>query len=364
MNKLNLTSKILKNHEDFIEGKINYLPFNPLGKFTEWFPGIMRGDVTGITGTPASSKTSLSKFLIEHSGIPWAVNNNKNFKVIRFNLEESQDQYGYSLLSYRAWRDHGLQYNIKDFISVGRTINRDDLPLLQKAEQRVDKMFEYIECVDTIYNSWGIWKYVRDFASKRGKFYLHGQYLPYDRISEGWDKYVPDDPDEFIVIVVDNLSYIVKSKDEENDHKAIWNTVEYLRKYAANKLNYSVVFLQHQDATSENQESRRDHTILPTEQGLAKNKEVRFAYLNLIGIANPNKVNVAGAQPTLRIWDGYDLTKMGNYLRTINILKSRFGESNVHSSTLFTGRTGWFDKLPVLNTPEYVTMLENLKTYK
>lgn len=365
MIQLNLTEQIQKNHEDFIAGKVNYLPFNSLGRFTEWMPGFMRGDVSGITGTPASSKTSLSKEILEHSAIPMAIMNNKNVKILRFGLEESKKQYEYSLLSYRGWKDSGLQYNIKDFLSIGRTIKIEDLPLLKKSEKKVEKMLEYIEYVDHIYNSVGIWFYVRNFAFHRGTFYNGTQKITAIKdLSLGWTHYVANDPEEFIIVVVDNLSYIVKNEGEENDHKAIWNTVEYLRKYAANKLNYCVVFLQHQDATSENQESRKEQTILPTEQGLAKNKEVRFAYLNLIGIANPNKVNAAGSQPTLRVWDGHNVQQFGNYLRTINILKSRFGESNCHTSVFFAGRTGLFKTIPVIGSPEYNTFIQNIKTFK
>jgi len=359
-----LTAQILENNINFESGKINYLPFLNLGKFTEWFPGVMRGDVTCITGSPASSKTSLSKFLFEHSGIPWAHKSNKNFKILRFGLEESRSQYEFSMLSYECWIRHQLQYNIKDFLSIGRTISKADINLIGQAEAIVEKKLNYVEYIDNIYNSIGIWKYVRSFAFGRGTFYNGSVIITKEEdLTHGWTHYKPTDPDEFIVVVVDNLSYITKSKDEDSRHQAIWNTVEYLRKYAANKLNYSIVFLQHQDSTQENQESRKEKTILPTEAGLAVNKEVRFAYLNLIGIANPNKVNTSGVDPVVRMWDGYPINIFGNYLRTINILKSRFGEANVHSSCLFTGRTGWFSEIAQPKTKDYDQMIYNIQNF-
>jgi hypothetical protein len=266
------------------------------------------------------------------------------------------------MLSYECWNRHQLQYNIKDFLSVGRTIQKKDISLIEEAEVITDKKLVYVEYVDNIYNSIGIWKYIRKFAFGRGKFYNGPIHLTREEdLVNGWTHYVPDDPDEFIVVVIDNLSYIVKNKDEDSRHQAIWNTVEYLRKYAANKLNYSIVVLQHQDSTQENQESRKEKTILPTESGLAVNKEVRFAYLNLIGIANPNKVNASGVDPIIRVWDNYPMNIFGNYLRTMNILKSRFGEANVHSSCLFTGRTGWFSEIPQLKTKEYDKMVYNIQ---
>jgi hypothetical protein len=227
----------------------------------------MRGDVTCITGTASSGKSSFSRRICEHSFIPWAIKNGRNVHIIRFGLEESKEQYEMSLLSYWFYQRYKKEYNIKDFLSIGRTIEESDIPLLRKTEELVGKMKKYISYETNDYNSFGIWKKVREFASKRGKFYKNG--IQIDVEKGGWDEYRPDDPDEFVVVIVDNLSYITTQENEKDRHQAIWNTVENLRKYAALKLNYIVVFLQHQDATSENQESRKTGTILPTENGLA-----------------------------------------------------------------------------------------------
>jgi len=361
---MRLIDRIQKNHENFVTGKINYLPFGNLGKFTEWFPGIMRGEMTGITGTPASSKTSVIKHFIIHQGIPWAINNNKNFKILYFGMEESKIQFQYSLLSYQAFIKHQLQYNIKDFESIGRTIDIKDLSLLENAYKRVEKMLQYIVYIDNTYNSYGIWKKTRDFAEERGTFYLKEKVVKFVGEDNTWDTYVPNDPEEFVVLVIDHLLLISPQKNERDQAEAMWNTVENLRRYAAVKLNYSVICIHHQNADSENQDSRRANTILPTENGLARNKEIARSYFNLIGIANPNKINTAGTQPILRIWDGHNLEYFNNYLRTFNILKSRFGESAVHDTVFFAGRTGYFKTLPKINTPEYNNFLKTLKTFK
>lgn len=364
MIKLNLTERIEKNHKDFVDGKINYLPFEPLGEFTNWFPGLMREELTCFTGTPASSKTSLVKKLIIHDGIKWAVKNKVNFHVLYFGLEESRNQFLYSLLSHQAYLMHGLQYNIKDFESIGRTIDLNHLSLLKESEQRVEKMLPYISYYSNIYNSFGIWKAVRDFAANRGTFLFNGN--PVDLIDKNnsWDSYIPNDPEEFIVVVVDHLLLLSHQQNEKDQAEAIWNVIEDLRRYAANKLRYAIVPIHHQNSDSENQESRREQNILPTENGLARNKEVARSYLNLIGIANPNKVNAAGVNPSLRVWNGHDLTIFGNYIRTINILKSRYGESNVSDSVFFAGRTGYFTTIPKVGDSNYRKFTDNIKNFK
>jgi hypothetical protein len=345
----------------FVEGKLNYLPINPLGKFTEWFPGFMRGDITCLTGTPSSSKSAFSRFLIEHSAIPWAIKNNKNFHLIKFGLEESKTQYEYTLMSYWLYKQWGVEYNIRDFEAVGRAVEEKHIPWINESEDLMLKMMKHINYEDSVYNSFGIWKTVRNFAANRGKFFKDGKEVD---VEKGWDEYRPDDPEEFVVVVVDNLSYVSAQENEKDQWWAIWNTVENLRKYAAIKLNYIILFLQHQDSTAENQESRKTFNILPTENGLGVNKSVSKAYLNLIGIANPNKANTAGVDYHIRNWGGHDLKTFENFLRTVNILKGRWGTTNVNDTVFNAGRCGYFDTIPKTGTPEYTAFIENLKNFK
>ena len=354
---MNLEKRILEIREATLQGRPNYVPFNDLGEFTKVYPGSLRGMVTCLTGTESSSKSAFSRWLLEHSAIPWAINNKKNLKIIRFGLEENTEQYEYSLLSYRLYQRFKVEYNLMDFNSMGRIIPEAHLPYLKQGEEDVNLMKKFVTYESTTFNSYGFWKKVRDFAAKRGKFLKQGKEVsPED---DGWDQYLADDPDEFVIIVVDNLSYVTQQKGEADRREAVWNTVENLRRYAALKLNYIVYIVQHQDATSENQESRKEKSILPTAQGLSINKDLRNSYTGFLGIANPNKINQSGVDLNVRLWDGYDLKVFGSYLRTINILKSRFGMVGNHYTTFFAGRSSFFSSLDKPGTPQLRDFITN-----
>lgn len=361
MNK-SLIQEIAENRENFLKGILNYAPIKSLGKFTEWYPGWMMGDVSCLTAVEAAGKTSFSKEIIEHSVIPWAIKNNKNLHVIRFGLEESKKHNILSLLSHQLYVDYKVEYNIKDFLAIGRVVEEKHLPWIKESEEKINTMFKYLTYEDSTYNSLGIWKKVRNFAANRGTFLMQGN--PIKNLEEDWNHYVPNDPQEMIIIVVDNLTYITPDKEEVSPYRAVWNTVENLRKYAANKLNYAVVILQHQDATSENQESRKEKQILPTVGGISIHKGLKAAYLNMIGIANANKANVAGVDYAIRNWDGHDLKHWGDYTRTINVLKSRYGVNNCHTTLANFGRCGVFEEIPSTGTQEYKEYVNNLKNYK
>ena len=360
---MTLSERIKKNTEDFLEGKINYLPFPDLGGFTKVFPGLMRGDVSAIIGLPADGKSSLWKRLIVHGGVEWAFKNKKNFHILAFLLEETEIQFDYSLLSYSLWKKHGLRYNLKDFICVGKSVDPKHFPQIEDAEKRVNIIKSYVTCYDNIMNSYGIYKAVRDFAWERGKFYK-GDVLLTDKneLTEGgWTKYVPDDPDEFIVIAIDHLLQLHPQKNQKDISQAIGDLVEDLRAYAAKHFNYSVVFLQHAASSVESSDNRQRQEVLPNITNLARNTEVGRSFLNIISVTNINRTNTVGPGNTgIQSWDGINVPKMGNHMRVINISKSRYGESNVNFPLWFDGKVGEFEAIDKSNLNKYY---DRVKSY-
>ena len=204
---MNLVTKIQQAHENFTQNKWDYLPMPPeLGRIASWMPGFVRGDISCLTGTPSSGKTSLAKFIFLHHGVKWAVQNKKNFKIKYFGLEETEEEFDWSLLSHQLYKRKGLRYNIRDFTGIGNSVPPKHWPLVEDVEPKVETIKKYVDYHDNIFNSYGIYKEVRELARSRGKFYLGNVKLTDTRLINGdkWDRYVPDDPNEFVLIVVDH----------------------------------------------------------------------------------------------------------------------------------------------------------------
>ncbi len=358
--------KIKQNYQDFIDGIINYLPFPDLGEFTKAFPGLMRGETNCWTGTPASSKTSFLKFLLIHWGIKIARKLGLDYKIIWFHLEESDEQFEYSLLSNALYEksNRRIRKNIRDFEFVGGSVGPEDFDLIEQADKRVSLMLEYIEHHENPYNTTGIYNKIRAFARKRGKFFLNGRQLTDEEVNANsrWDKYVPDNPKEFIVIVLDHILLVNKESNQANVHEAIWDTVEKLRSMCAKQFNYCVNIVQHQDNVSENQESRKNMEVLPTLQGLGKNKEVNRSYLNVIGITDLNRTNANGTGSTgVQIWDGgVSVPKMGRFMRVVNIMKNRYGTVDVRESLFSDGKVAHFELLDRKKLDSFYTRVKQL----
>ena len=209
---MSLSQRIKQNVDDYEKGVINYLPFPKLGKFTQWLPGLMRGEVNCFTGTASSGKTSLVKWLIVFNGIKWAILNKKRFHIIYFGLEESEQVFWYSMLSWVLWEKFQLRYNIRDFECIGTCVKREHFGMLDEAEKIVNRMKPYVTYYDSIYNSIGMLKAVREYAFNNGTFFYKENKLEgIEQLSKGWNHYEPNDPNEFIVPVYDHKCYVASS---------------------------------------------------------------------------------------------------------------------------------------------------------
>lgn len=352
---MNLLSRIKKNHEDWKEGKINYLPFPVLGEFTKWFPGLMRGDVTALTGTASSGKTSLLKWLIVYNAVKWAIKHKKNLKIIFFGLEESRILFEYSLLSMCMWDMFGLRYNVRSFECIGEQVNPEHFDKIEQAQRRVNTILTYVDYYDNLYNAYGIYLTVRNYAWEHGQFFLGATRLTNPTMikSEGWDRYEPSDPEEFVIPIIDNLN-VIHPEGKDTEHIAIAKTVEYMRAYSAKHFRHSPVIVHHQDNTSEDSDNRKRKEVLCTLQGLAKNKEVNRLYLNVIGLTNLQRTNTVGEGNTgIQMWKGVHIPSMGNHSRVINIMKNRYGAVDVNDVIFFDGKVGHFETLERTKLTDY-----------
>ncbi len=357
---MTIFQRLEENKKVFLAGGVTCIPYR-LERFKDKIPGLIKGDITCVTAGSGVGKTTISKELMIFGAIEYAIEKKLNFKVIAFLLEESILRFEYSILSYLAYKRFGLRYNVMEFEAFGKAIPDDDMRKIQSLESEHKLFKSYIIPFDNIYNSFGIYKEVRDIARQRGTFLLGDTELTSGSLINGdkWNRYVPKDPEEFMTVYIDHISELSKQNDEKDLHEAMKNTVKHQANYVAKFFNYHVGIIQQQDSSKESLDSIKEDEVFASLNGLANNKELQRVYFNVIGITNLNRFKGRFSR-----WEGYPMAEFGNYGRVIEILKQRYGSVNERMALYMDGKTGIVKSMPKPEDKETIKrILDKIKSF-
>ena len=158
------------------------------------------------------------------------------------------------------------------------------------------------------------------------------------RVVDSDNPYTPDDPEEYRIVIVDNASNLAL----ESGMKKMEN-IDKLAKYGItlrNQLKYIFVLIQHQAQAQEGIENQKLNKIKPSSDGLADCKTTTRDANFVLGLYSPFKYG-------LREYEGYDITKFGNFIRFMEVIEDRdYGASNNICPLFFDGAASTFAELP------------------
>ena len=363
-----LSEKIIKNAEKFQKGDDwNYLPFPDIKPFSEWFPGVRRGEYLCITAGTSASKSQWTRYVFMFNAIQWAIKNNIDYKLIWFGLEESIDEAKYALYSWILYKISGgkIRYNIEDFEGVGKSVNLDpeNAILYKKADDVFEKFWSHIHYFDMVDNSYGIYIETKRIAVQRGTFFNKGVKLTSEQVLEGekWTDYKPKNPNEFVTVVVDHIGLMEPQKDEKDLQTAMKKCSKNIRFYITKKFNYIGVVVQQQMLEMENLEHIRESQVYASLQGLGDSKVLSRDYQTVIGLTNINRYGIKIANTSV---GSINVEALGDYQRVVSILKRRFGKTNRRCVVFTDGCVGNFEELPKPKTPEFASYVDKVKEYE
>lgn len=175
------------------------------------------------------------------------------YKVLYFTLEMGKEEKFFEFVCHLLFRLNGIETNPSDLKSTSsdRPLSEEILKLLESDRYKFyfDKFEECITYVDHIKNPTGINKYCREYALAHGHFVYKDTTIKDEHTGEFKtiqvpDYYVPDDPEEYRTIIIDNYSNLTN---ESGLNKM--QTIEKMSKYCIalrDQLEYSIVAVQHQ----------------------------------------------------------------------------------------------------------------------
>ena len=336
-----ISSKVIdsikRNRDRRLSGELIAIPWS-LKNFSRILPGVEQGKYFLISANPKAGKSQLCDFLFVYEPYEWfLLNRNHHIKprVLYFSLEMSKESKIYQAISYKLNREFGIVISPQNLKSSFENyiLDKEILDIIDSAKFKIWlKEFEdMVTFIDNVRNPDGIYEYVMNYALTHGKQ------------NEKTGEYIPDNPDEYVIIVVDHLSLLTPNKGESL-FDAMYNYSAYKCLEFRDKFNYTPVNVQQQSADSAKQQfDYRGRSIIekirPSPDGLADCRLTSRDVNVMLSLFNPTSYN-------LEEYEGINLDKIGRWHRELYLNLNRDGLSNVQVQLFFNGACNEFIELP------------------
>lgn len=351
----NLIDRTLKHikarREKVLKGGVNCIP-SPFKRFRKDFVGIEQKKYYLITAHEKSGKTQMFSFLFLYTALEYAYKHPDKIrlKVFYYPLEEDEQSIVLRYMSYLLFTlsKKNIRLSPADLESTNEehVLPEEVLRLLETEEYQ--KRFKFFEkCVEFMEstNPSGVWFDLNNYADTHGKsIYKEEEYQNRDtgemKKRKKFDHYEPDDPDEYVLIVVDHVSLLSQER-----NKTLRETINKLSEYMVtlrNKFSYTPVIIQQQSTETADLEAFKANKIRPTTAGLSDSKYTARDCNTMLGIVNPFKFEI----PT---YLKYNVERFQDNIRFLEVVIQRGGMAKGICALFFDGATCFFNQLPEPN---------------
>ena len=357
----NALGYIKTRRQSLIDGKVNCIP-SPFKSFWQDFVGIEQETYYCVTANQKAAKSQFASFMFIYTPILYAYENPDKVRVKIFYapLEESQ------LKTTLRFMRHLLYIHSKFKVRVshneltstieGHPVDEKVIETLESEEyQKILKFFEErVEFFDSK-NPTGIYKTMVRYACEHGERIKEpitiadefGEQKTVEKIVG----YKPNDPDEYVIIITDHVG-LLQEESGKDKRQTIRKFSEYMMELRDN-YRYIPVIVQQQSAEVQSMDAFKLNRISPTPGALADCKDIRYDVNVMLGLTNPYAAH-------LEEWLKYDITKLKDNVRFLEVMLSRDGSANAVKALYFDGAVSYFKELPGPKSEGYAEYMEKV----
>jgi hypothetical protein len=353
-------TNLVERKERVLSGKINCIPFG-LPRFEEELPGIEQRTYYQVTANTKVGKTQITDFLFMYKSLMYAYKNKEQLrlKIFYFSLEMSKEQKYQQMICHLLFviSNGKIRITPKDLRST-----RADRPLPDRILEIIktdeyQEFFKFFEenviFIDDIRNPFGIYDFCRKYAQANGtqyrKMHKFVNKTGEETETEIDDYYEPNDPEEYVEIIVDHAALMSPEKGGTVRDAMIKFSSDYAIKLR-NKYKYIPIVIIQQAAAQESNDNMKLNKLRPTLDGYGDAKVISRDADVIIGLFSPFRYGI----PT---YLGYDTTILQDNIRFMEIIAGREGGGGTISPLFFDGGVNFFAELP---KPDNVTEMRNV----
>lgn len=350
-----------ERRENLIQGKVNCIP-SPFSSFRQDFVGIEQETYYVITAAQKAAKSQFTSFMFIYTPILYAYLHPAQIRVRIFYapLEESKEKVMMRFMRYLMYQKSGHKLRVPHHQLTsaieGKPVNPEILDTLESEEyQKILKFFEEHVTFLKSKNPTGLYKEISTYADTHGtreftELTIKGDFGE-EQTVKAFKSYKPNDPDEYVIFIVDHAGLLAEESGKDK-RLTIRKWSEYCMELR-DKYRYIPVLVAQQSIETINQEAFKLNRIRPTPSGIADCKDLRYDANVMLGLSNPYAMEV-------KSYLGYDIMKLKDHQRFLEIMLSRDGTANSVKALYFDGAVSFFSELPAPNAPGYEEFMEKV----
>lgn len=349
-------NQLNQRRENIDLGNVNSIP-SPFSRYTDYLVGVEQETYYIVTGYSGGAKSQFSYYYFVFEPLMFLYNNRDKYPDLKYTifclpLEETPERITQRFMSYLLFRLSNGRYLIspKNLRSSenSKPAPKEILETLSSKEfldilNFFERSITFVLDVTPLQFYEKVKKYCEDNGKVYYKKVLKSDEFGNEYEAEEFDHYVPNNPKEYVIALVDHISLLPASDIKE--------TIISFSKYMVslrNRYKVSPVIVQQQSASNESLDAFKLERSRPTRANLADSKYTGRDANIIISIYNPFGHNI-------KSYAGYDLTELRGNARFIELLKNRDGPENVALGLLFNGACAYFRELAAKNDAGGIT---------
>lgn len=299
--------------------------------------GVQKGVYTTIFGLSGTGKTNL----LIYSYIYRILKDNpdKNITIIEYSLEVSAEIIFAKLLSLYIEEVFHKKIPFTELLSKSLILSDERFKYVLEAKSWLKSIEPKLIIFDKGLTAKRLYSSIMPILLEKGKKEKQG-----DR-----EVYIPNDPEQLILVLVDHMSIVLP----ENG-RTLKQEMDLISQYLLtlrNKYQISPVVLMQQNREASSTERRKMELTEPDQNSVRDSSSIVQDCEILLAIYSPIK-------DKLKHYRGYNVIGedgFGDVLKSIIVLKNRYGISDKVIPVAFMGSIGKFEELPA---PEEITNIE------
>lgn len=336
-----LLEEIRRGREGKEQGYSTGLP-----KLEEYTDGACKGVYLLLGAESGVGKSSFILYSYIYRPLMEHLNDN-NFKISLFSLEMSAEKMMAKLLSTYIFEKYNIKLSVKKLLSVkkGYILNDENYQIVLKCTEWMKKVEKRLIIYDKKTTASTIYTNILKELETEGIF-------------EETDKriiYHPHNPDLVHLVIIDHLARLFVSPGN-----TLKQEMDLASKYLyslKNKCNISPIVIQQMNRSIQSVERRKEGLLVPlTSDFKDTNSSVEDAEI-ILALFDPDKAK-------LNTHNGYSVKELDKKLRSIYVLKSRYGASSVEDCLYYDGEVNVWVELPPADKITSYNKFKNPKWYE